>query len=300
MSYRRMLFPAVVIVVVAAITIPVVTLQRQWAAASALKARGNFVFMQPPPFVTLSEQEWYADLFGMADQVTALATLSAEDARHCCRLRGLSSLSFERCDDAAWPELPLDLVTLRAGLKKGEINPAALKQIARMHRLEGLFLSAPWLASQERHVTAALPGALTRLQHLRRLGFQNVHVPTDVLQTLLGQFPHLEHLQLSGAQLTDADVELVSRHTGIRSLDLSRSRKTPPLTAASLEHLVAMKSLRELTVDKPSLDPTVPKPVFSAENLASLSKRRPDIQVAVFDPLDVPFRSGSFPPPEDE
>lgn len=94
-----------------------------------------------------------------------------------------------------------------------------------------------------------LGAALARFEYLRRLAiFENEDsVPTEAdwttLCARLRTLPHLEEIELGGAQITDAALSRLAGHPGLRVVEISYSRVTPKVGAvfATMPHLLELR-----------------------------------------------------------
>ncbi len=261
-TQRRLVILAVGLVCVAAIAIPVARLASQWMAISALERDTVFMEIEPPYVSRWIDAEWPHKLCGTVRAVELEGQATVQDARCLRSLRGLQVLIFDGAPDAAWSLLPTQLTELHLTRGENGLSPTALRQLAEMRLLKRLSIHSGPPCDE------ALVQALEKLPRLRVLEFGGMTVPQAHLQKLLMDHPQLEEFAIRGtASFTDADVEVITRHSHISKLSLQENLK---LTEACLPSLAEMKSLRELFLDLNNEEDSVREWFL---------KRRPDLTV---------------------
>lgn len=276
-SHRWVLSVAIVVVLLAVVSLPVITLYKHWTAATALESRNSFGLQyEQPPLGAWINRNWYTKLFGTVPHVYFGNTeVSIGDAIHLHRLRGLRSLAFNGCTDEVWVKLPTHLTSLN--LLQNDLPPSAIawEQIGKMQRLGSLSIdgvqrdpmSAPPNVAIKPHwsVDDAFLSAVANKPRLKGLYLIELSIPRPVLRKLLKQTPHLEILDLGGVRgLTEEDLVLIQQHGAVQSLALDNV----DLTVGCIEQIATMNSLK----------------IFCSEglstNLASkLRALRPDLEI---------------------
>ncbi len=281
-SRRTLVWTTVVIAVSAAIGFPATVLFRHHNAVSALK-RSDSVWLstEAPPYSEFLKSEWYDKLFQTVDEAYFFRTAHAVELRHVRNLRGLKTVTFEDVDEAAWPYLPPQLETLHFNVTSNRSNSLAWRQIAGLKHIKEFSIYGDGGAIDE--TLTPLFGQLPSLKNVR---LRNLQLSRATLQTLLIQKPDLELLDISqverdGYELTDEDVELISRHRGIKTLDIAGNCG---LTDSSLPFLAKMPSLKLLDFSHIDVNDYLiygerPAMVFTASGTEALRKLRPDLEI---------------------
>lgn len=227
MTYRRLVFVTLVVVVAGLVYIPVRTLVNHYHAVTSMADRPSDFQLEitEPYYGKELKRVWYTRLLGTVGQVLVVKhTLTAEDALALRKLRGLTELLVDTPTDEAWTCLPPQLT--KFGVRQrydGRLSLQALPHIAKLRRLNSLQIIA---------------------------------------------------------DLTDSEVEQISRISNIESLDLQYNDR---LTDGCLRHVAKMPSLRVLKISESPVrlsNKGLPLPRnLSGVGLAKLHELRPDISI---------------------
>lgn len=238
---RRLMIFSLGFVCIAALAIPAARHASQWMAISALERDTVYMEIDPPYVSRWIDAEWPHKLFGTVRAVELEGRATVQDARCLRSLPGLQVLIFDGAADEAWSLLPTQLTELHLTRDENGLSPTALSQLAELRLLKRLSIhSGP-------PCDDAVVQALKKLPRLRVLEFGGVTVPPAQLQELLADHPQLEEFAIRGtASVTDADIEVIARHSHISKLSLQENLR---LTEACLPSLAEMKPLRELFLD---------------------------------------------------
>ncbi len=280
-SYRVLIWTTVVIVSSAAIGFPAAVLHRHHAAVAALEHRDSITLSalaRPESEYRLVRE--YDSLVSTVERADFQETVQPADMRHLQNLRGLTAVSFQNVSDSAWAFLPRQLESLQFTLHSDQPNAAAWEQIARLKHLEELSIEGGGLSADQQ-----LPQVLSSLPSLKAVRLQNLPLSPATLQAILTQKPHLETLEISNWEedgtaggLTDAEIELISHHHGIKELNVEGNKR---LTDASFDYLAKMTSLKLLNItpladDSPA---TLAQRKLKPEGLEKLRILRPDLEI---------------------
>ena len=147
-----------------------------------------------------------------------LSTCSAKDLRELLRLKSLSFLDLSDCT----------------------IDDEAVQVVASLRSLDELWLSA-------KNLTDDGVKSLSSLVNLRHLYVEEAPNLTNQALTILGSFPRLGTLALSGwKKLTDDGMKHVAAQAGLTRLDFS---SLPLLTDAGIERLTGLRRLQEFELN---------------------------------------------------
>ncbi len=153
-----------------------------------------------------------------------------------------------------------------------------------MRQLESFTVSGDyWEYPKVLELDASAIQVLGSLKRLTTVSLDVVHLPTEQLCQLLELKPELRHLEISTSALTNADVERISRHSGIEHLELNRNDS---VTDDALDSLVAMKSLKVLATTPPETRLSCFGEECSTITVAGLTKlraKRPGLKLTRLD-----------------
>lgn len=280
-SYRVLIWTTVVIVSSAAIGFPAVVLHRHHAAVAALEHRDSITLTtlaRPESEYRLVRE--YDSLVSTVERADFQETVQPADMRHLQNLRGLTGVSFQNVTESAWAFLPRQLESLEFTLHTDQPNSAAWEQIVRLKHLKELSLEGGG-HSADQHLSKIL----TLLPSLKAVRLQNLPLSPATLQAILTHKPDLESLEISNWEeggtaggLTDAEIELISHHHGIKELEVDGNKR---LTNASFDHLAKMTSLKLLYITPPPDDSpaTLAQRKLKPEGLEKLRILRPDLEI---------------------
>lgn len=280
-SYRILLCTTVLLVGSAVIGFPATVLYRHHHAVAALKRTDSVsLFTEAPPYSKFLKLECYDNLFQTVDDAYLFGTVHPVEMRHVKNLRGLKAVTFEDVDESAWPYLPSQLESLQFNVSSNRSYSMAWRQIAGLKQLKEFSIYGDGGAIDE--TLAPMLGQLPALKNVRLRDLQLSHA---TLETLLTQKPDLELLDISqverdGYELTDKDVELISRHRGIKTLDIAGNCA---LTDASLRSLAKMPSLKRLDFSHTDVNlffnGEQPPTIVTSSGTEALRKLRPDLEI---------------------
>lgn len=220
MTYRRLVFVTLVVVVAAIVFVPARLLVNHYCTVTAMAAFPDDyqLVIEEPYLGDRVKQAWFTRLFGTVTHVTLQKPVcSVEDARSLHKLRGLTTVSLYSPADEVWACLPRNLVSLGVGTRT--LSPYAHSRLAEMRQLRRLSVRAN-LTDQDVQSLSHLAG----IEELD-LGWDNEQL-TDGCLLDVAKMPSLNvfRIRLAPVRLSSKGLPLPRKLSANAIADLTHQR----------------------------------------------------------------------------